>query len=193
MKDPQSSWPFSQAELAIVLDACEEDGSEWVSGASKFLAWTGAHISVLSGGVRQAWIWDDRSARVGHEEYWQAPPIRSNAIRGDHIFWNRPKNQRSIGIPLSRHLKGWLEDWLDQPRPLTPRRYTQVFDRVGAKIGLQVNPLRFRHTFAVYLFHEVKLSAEDVCEMIGVTPETMQRYVIRPYWVRANLLAAANF
>jgi hypothetical protein len=47
---------------------------------------------------------------------------------------------------------------------------------------MQVNPTRFRHTAAVRLFHLMQMDAPTICHLLGVTPEVMTTYVMRPKW-----------
>jgi integrase len=189
MRDPQASWPFDPnpgAELDRVLRAADQD-SEMLGKIAKVLAFTGAHITVITGGWRR-----ETQANGAIKEWW-VDPIDGHAVRGNFIYWRRPKNEKPIEMPLSRHLQGWLPEFLNQPRPLTARRYEQLFDRVGEKLGLQVNPLRFRHTCGVLLFHIHHQPADVVQRLLGVTAQTVATYIARPPWVIAEELRASGF
>jgi hypothetical protein len=108
VSDPEASEPFTDRELDVVLDGCEADPSEWIGPSSKFLAYSGAHICVLSGGWRRETV-----RPPGGEPYleqWYQPPIGPEDVRGGFIYWRRPKNEKPIGMPLSRHLEGWLPE-----------------------------------------------------------------------------------
>jgi hypothetical protein len=195
MKDPESSEPFTPEELASVLQHSERDASPWIHHSALFLAYAGAHISVLSGGFRQETVWDSGRVGVGRPriEYVYSDPIRSDAVRGNGIYWRRPKNEKPIPMPISRYLEGWLPTWLDEPRPTTSRRYRQVFDRIGDNSGLQVNPLRFRHTCAVRLYHIMEMKPEVVCRLLGVSPITLLTYIAQPKWMVAQELKAKGW
>ncbi len=190
MRDPEASEPFTDPELQTVFQHCQLDPSPWVYRSALFLAYSGAHISVLSGGFRQETVHEQGATRI---EYVRSEPLRSDAVRGDHIYWRRPKNEKPIGIPVKRELAGWLPGWLDQPRPLSSRRYEQVFDRIGDVAHLQVNPLRFRHTCAVLLYHVMRMDAQSVCRLLGVSPTTLAIYVMKPKWMVAEELRAKGW
>lgn len=194
MRDPEASEPFTLnegEELDRVLQASEEDPAEWLAGASKFLAYSGAHISVLSGGYRQELVRPEGAP--AYIEWVYSPPIRGDAVRGDFIYWNRPKNEKPIGMPLSRHLRGWLPEYLDMPRPAHRTRYNQVLNRVGSSLHLQVNPLRFRHSCAVRLYHVMGLDAQTVERLLGVTAQTLATYVMKPKWMVQKELASKGW
>jgi integrase len=190
LRDPEASEPFADRELEVVLDGCEADPSEWIGPASKLLAYAGPHISVVSGGWRRETIRPPDAP--AYFEWVYSPPLRSEAVRGEFIYWHRPKNEKPIGIELSRHLAGWLPTWLDQARPLSSRRYEQVLDRVGRTVHMQVNPLRFRHTCAVRM-RRAGLSVQAICRRLGVTPETMMIYIEDPRWEATKMLRAAEW
>lgn len=185
MRDPEASEPFTQDQLAIVFGTADGDVSGWAGKAVRFLAYTGAHISVLSGGFEQCLVREGESAR--YEDIYH-PPIRSDAIRGGSIYWRRPKNRKQIGMPLSRNLADWVGPWLDEPRPASRRRYGQVLERIGRACHLQVNPLRFRHTCAVLLFHIYGMKAQEIERLLGVTPQTLTTYVLKPAYMVAEEL-----
>jgi integrase len=194
VRDPEASEPFTNEELASVLTGCAEDISPWVHQSALFLTYAGAHISVLSGGWRAETLWPEGYGKgVARVEYVYSEPIRGDAVRGDHIYWRRPKNEKPIGMPLSRHLTGWLPGFLDKPRPLSTRRYEQVLERVGINVHIQVNPLRFRHTCAVLLYHVMGLDAQSVCRLLGVSPTTLAIYVMKPKWMVAQELKAKGW
>jgi integrase len=91
-------------------------------------------------------------------------------------------------MPISRHLAGWLPQFLDKPRPASVRRYEQVLERVGKTCHIQVNPLRFRHTCAVLLYHVMGMDGATVEKLLGVTPRTLAIYVMKPKWMVAKEL-----
>ena len=184
-RDAEASDPFTPnpgQELERVLKACDEDRRDWLGPSADFLAYTGAHISVLSGGWRHQ-----------GDDTWYQPPLRSESVRGEFIYWRRPKNEKQIGMPLSRHLKGWLPEWLDRRRPLDRTTYNKALNEVGSLISLQVNPLRFRHTCAVLLYHVHHLDGKSIERLLGVTPETLTTYVMKPKWMVAQELAASGW
>jgi integrase len=195
-RDPQASWPFDPnpgSELDRVLRACAEDRHPVVGPAAKLLTYAGPHISVLTGGWRRETI-------DGETREWYQPPLDGHAIRGDYIFWRRPKNQKPIQLRLSKQLAPWLREWLDrtgpggpEERPFSTRRYEQLFARVGDRIGIQVNPLRFRHTFGVLLYHVHKLTAPDVARLMGCSTETLATYIVRPPWVISEDLVRSGW
>jgi integrase len=189
-RDPQASWPFDPApgsELDRVLAACRADPNPVTGPAAAFLAFSGAHITVLTGGWRQV------THRNGAIEEWYQDPIDSHAVRGNFIYWRRPKNSKAIPMPLSRRLQGWLPAWLDQDRPMDPSRYNQLFKRAGETISVHVNPLRFRHTCGVLLFHVYGMKSEEIQILLGVTAQTVATYIARPPWAIAKDLLAAGF
>ena len=195
MRDPEASESFNlepgSTELDRVFAGCDADRATYLGHCARFLAYTGAHISVLAGGL-QVVTHIDEDGQPSKEEVYH-DPIRSDAVRGGFVYWRRPKNQKPIGMPLSRRIKDWIVEFLDAPRPLTRGRYNQLFDRVGERVQLQVNPLRFRHTCAVLLFHVNGLDAPTVQRLLGVTPEVMTAYVIKPAWMTARYLADRDF
>jgi hypothetical protein len=184
MRDPEASEPFTQEEFDTVLAAAREDPSPHALPTSAFLGYAGAHILVLSGGWRRE---TTRTPDGPHVEQWYQPPIRSDAIRGGFIYWERPKNSKGIPMELSRHLKDWLGPWLDEPRPLSTRRYEQILERVGKRCRLQVNPMRFRHYCAVRM-KLMGLSTNAICRRLGVSPATVVIYVEDPKWVTTQKL-----
>lgn len=144
------------------------------------LAYTGMHISVLSGGFRQHTSLADKAIP---ESKWTShdysPPLDSTAIRGDFLYWRRPKNEKPIAMPIKPDIHPWLASFLDQPRPRSTRRYQQLLDELEKEVGFSCNPLRFRHTCGVLLYHVLKLDAATVQRMLGCTPNTMLTYVVR--------------
>lgn len=189
LRDPQASDalnPNPGGELDRVIRASVAD-SEMLGNAVKFLTYTGAHISVLTGG------WRRETASNGALREWYVDPIDSHAIRGDNIYWRRPKNKKPIPMYLSRHLRGWLPGWLDQPRPYDPSRYNQLLNRVGRAVGIHLNPLRFRHTCGVLLFHVHKQPASVVELLLGVSPQVVSTYIAKPPWAIAEELRASGF
>jgi len=180
MRDPESSDSFSLAQLETVNRTADgwtvklQAGGGWIDDSlfmgrlTRTLAYTGMHISVLSGGWR----------RQGEERTY-SPPLDSSAIRGDFLYWRRPKNEKPIAMPIKAEIAPWLPAFLDQVRPKTSRRYQQLLEELEKKTGFACNPLRFRHTCGVILYHVLKLDAATVQRMLGCTPDTMLRYVIR--------------
>ena len=185
-RDPEASEPFTDRELEVVFEAAEADPSEWAVQAAKFLAYTGAHICVLSGGFRQ------ETQKDGSIERWYQPAIRSDAIRGDRIHWARPKTERHVGIELSKYIREWVAEWLELPRPLSRRRYGQVLARVGKQVHLQVNPLRFRHTCAVKL-KQLGLTDREIQKRLGVSYHVMVLYINDPRWVTAEKMRLGDW
>jgi hypothetical protein len=192
-RDPEASEPFSEDELLRVLEACGRDPSTWILPSARFLAYGGAHILVLAGGWRR-----EKRCPPGHAphtagcfEQWYQPPIRSGAVRGKYIYWERPKNSKKIGMMRSRHLDDWFPHWLDGPRPTSSRRYQQVFDRVGGAIGLQVNPMRFRHYCAVRM-KLAGISSRAIALMLGVSLQTLAIYIEDPRWLTTQKFDAAG-
>lgn len=184
MRDPEASDSFTLSQLEQVFGAA--DGIEirrqldghWVDDGQilgrtcRVLAYTGMHISVLSGGYRQ-------KTTDGRVEFEYVGPIRSDAIRGNFLYWRRPKNAKPIAMPIKKELLPWLPEFLDAPKPTTTRRFQQMLEFLEDRVGFACNPLRFRHTCGVLLYHVLKQSASDVERLLGVTPETMLTYVVR--------------
>jgi integrase len=180
-RDPESSEPFTVEELELVIRA--GDASElgpypgFLGRVARVLAYTGVHIVLFSGGYRQKLRPD------GALEMTPIEPLGSWAIRGDFIYWRRVKTNKPIPMPVSRHLVGWLGEFLDLPRPGSDERYRQLLAALGRSMNLQVNPLRFRHTCAVLLFHVHHVQVDDIQRMLGVTRSTLLTYIARPKWM----------
>jgi hypothetical protein len=189
-RDPEASEPYTDRELEVVLDGCEADPSEWIGPAAKLLTYSGAHISVVSGGWRRETIRPQDAPP--YYEWVYSPPLRSDAVREGFIYWRRPKNEKQIGMPLSRNLEGWLPEWLDQPRPLSSRRYQQVLDRVGRTVHMQVNPLRFRHTCGVMLLRHGR-NIEEVCRLLGADMRVVLTYIRKPMYQTAEELRSSGW
>lgn len=182
MRDPQASDaldPRPGAELERVF-ACADADSEWLGRCCRFLTYAGPHISILSGGYRQELVHlEDRDEL----QFVYQEPIDASYIRGDHLYWRRPKNDKPIGMPISRHVAPWLAEFLDAPRPRSRSRYNQLLARVGRYAGIHLNPLRFRHTCGVLLMHVYGMGTGDIRKLLGVTAETLATYVARPQWM----------
>ncbi len=182
MRDPEGSEAFSPAQLDRVTAAADGISVRLQTGQGlvedplfagrllRTLVWTGMHVSVLSGGWR---------VEEGEDAEYH-PPIRSDSIRDGMLYWRRPKTGRPIPMPISRQIAPWLGEFLDQPKPTSRQRYNQILERVGRKAGTHVNPLRCRHTCGVLLYHSLGVDAATVQKLIGVTPQTMMTYVVRP-------------
>ncbi len=184
MRDPEASDSFTTPQLDRVFRLADEKilklqrEGQWVDDPfflgrlCRTLAFTGMHISVLCGGWRQQTIEEEI-----HLEY--SPPISSEAIRNGFLFWHRPKNEKPIPMPIKRELAPWLGEFFDQPKPKTYRRYEQILEELEFDVGFPCNPLRFRHTCGVLLYHVLKMDAATVQKLMGFTPETMLTYVVR--------------
>ena len=180
MRDPEASDSFTLDQLEEVFRIAGSttvmlqtgDGwcrdSNFLGRTTKTLAYTGMHISVLSGGWRH-----DDGATAYH------PPLDSSAIRGDFLYWRRPKNQKPIAMPIKKDISPWLGAFLDQKRPRSVSRYQQLLDELSEKVGFSCNPLRFRHTCGVILYHVLKLDGAVVQRMLGCTAQTLLTYIIR--------------
>lgn len=155
-------------EVTLQADGAYVTDPLFAGRLCRTLAYTGMHISVLSGG------WREEDGRLAMYQ----PPIDSSAIRDGFLYWRRPKNKRAIALPIKREIEPWLGSFLDQPKPRSSRRYHQLLAEVGKKAHLQVNPLRFRHTCGVILYHVLGLDAAQVQTLLGVTPGTMLTYVV---------------
>ena len=192
MRDPEASDSFTIAQLDKILASADatttklqrggywEDDPKFLGRLTRTLAYTGMHISVLSGGFRQHTFRGDpeipESREVAHD---YSAPIDSSAVRGDFLYWRRPKNEKPIAMPIKPEIQPWLGTFLDQPRPRSTRRYEQILDTLQEKVGFPCNPLRFRHTCGVLLYHVLKLDAATVQHLLGCTPHTMLTYVVR--------------
>jgi hypothetical protein len=185
VRDPEASDSFTLAQLERVFEVADGqtirlqtgegwvDDYQWLGRFVRTLAYTGMHISVFSGAWR-------RSMQDGEAIAEYVPPIDSTAIREGFLFWRRPKNEKPIPMPIKKDIAPWLGEFFDHPRPRSTRRYEQILeDMVEAEVGFPANPLRFRHTCGVILYHVLKLDAATVQKLMGFTPETMLTYVIR--------------
>jgi integrase len=183
VRDPQASEPFDPGvhsnELERVFAYADAD-SPFLGRVARFLAYTGAHVSMLSGGYRQELVHLEGvdELRLTYQE-----PLNSTYIKGEYLYWRRPKNEKAIGMPISRHVAPWLAEFLDEWRPRTRRRYGQLLGRLSPYVRTRVNPLRFRHTCAVLLFHVYGMDAPTICRLLGVTAATLTTYVMRPQWM----------
>ncbi|MCI4332096.1 MAG: hypothetical protein L3K19_09700 [Thermoplasmata archaeon] len=188
VRDPQASWPFNPnpgGELDAVFRACDADESPWLGKTARFLAYQGAHISVLTGG------WRRRTRPNGAVEEWYEEPLNGHAVRGDLVYWRRPKNQKPIGMPIKREIRGWVKEWLDEPRPYSEPRYLQVMGRAGDRCGLHINPLRFRHTCGVLLYHVHRQPLHAIRRWLGCTPEVLDTYIANPpFQINQELVAS---
>jgi len=148
------------------------DDPRFLGRLTRTLAYTGMHIAILSGGFRQKTV-------KGNTSYDYVPAIRSDAIRNGFLYWHRVKNEKSIALPIKREISLWLGEFLDQEKPKSTRRYEQILEGLGDAIGFPANPLRFRHTCGVLLYHVLKMDAATVQKLMGFTSETMLTYVVR--------------
>jgi hypothetical protein len=191
-RDPEASDSFTLAQLDAVNTVADrtsttlQTGEGWVDDPhflgrlTRTLAYTGAHISVLSGGWRAHTTRADpeiSESKVTTYEY--SPPIRSDAIKGEFLYWRRPKNEKPIPMPIKKEVAPWLGLFFDQAKPRSRQRYNQILDELEPLVGFSCNPLRFRHTCGVLLYHVYKMPAADVQRLMGFTPETMLTYVVR--------------
>ncbi len=184
MRDPEASDSFTLAQLDQVFQVADQtritiqsiDGWKndplFLGRLTRTLAYTGMHISVLSGSFRAKTV-----RRVRRVEW--VGPIRSDAIREGFLFWRRPKNEKPIPLPIKRDIAPWLGEFLDQEKPRSTRRYEQILEDLEQLVGFPTNPLRFRHTCGVLLYHVLKMDAATVQKLMGFTPETMLTYVVR--------------
>jgi hypothetical protein len=142
------------------------------------LLYTGIHISALP--------------RLSSQTNITYLPMNGTQVM--HVGWRRPKNERMIAMfPVSHHLTSWLPRFLDQPKPQSRVRYYQymrdIEDSLAATdIHIHMNNLRFRHTCAVNLRHEFRLSDEDLMRYLGVSRQTLAHYVQRPSWMASKEL-----
>ncbi len=183
-RDPEASDSFTVDQLALIEREADgitvrlqrpgefvEDGV-LLGRTVRTLAYTGMHIMVLSGGYR-------RKTRRKVTTWEYSPPITSAAIRDGFVLWRRPKNEKPIPMPIKRDISPWLGTFFDAPKPGTTRRYEQLLELVEDRVGFATNPLRFRHTCGVLLYHVLKMDAATVQKLMGFTPETMLTYVVR--------------
>ncbi len=193
MRDPEASDSFTLAQLETVHRVSDSlpvtlqtrrggwiEDPAFLGHLSRTLAYTGMHISVLSGGYRARTLQADKDIPESKETFYEySAPINSSAIRGGFLYWRRPKNEKPIPMPIKRDLNPWLGPFFDQPKPRSTRRYEQLLEEVEGQSGFPCNPLRFRHTCGVLLYHVLKMDAATVQRLLGVTAETMLKYVIR--------------
>lgn len=192
-KTAASSWPFNPVpggptewDLSTVLQACYADENPVTGRAAHFMAYTGAHISVVTGGYRR------RTVDGGAVQRTYVAPIDSHAVRGNFVFWPRPKNSKRIGVELHDSLREWVKGWLDQPRPTHPSRYNQLFDRVGERLGIKVAPLRFRHTYGVML-RNLGLGAPEISNKLGCSQSVVATYIMLPPWETQERMRRGGF
>jgi integrase len=192
LRDPEASDSFTLGQLETVHRVADSkiiklqanggwiEDPQFLGRLTRVLAYTGMHISVLSGGFRQHTTQSDEDipeSRVTLYDY--SAPLDSSAVRGDFLYWRRPKNEKPIPMPIKRDIAPWLGQFLDQPRPKTTRRYQQILEEVEKGVGFPTNPLRFRHTCGVLLYWVLKMDAATVQRLLGCTAQTMLTYVIR--------------
>ena len=154
------------------------------SSSSRTLAPTSP---VLTGG------WRRETASNGALREWYVDPIDSHAIRGDNIYWRRPKNKKPIPMSLSRQPPGVAPGMArSNPAPMTRAGITSSSTASGAPRD-PLNPLRFRHTCGVLLFHVHKQPASVVELLLGVSPQVVSTYIAKPPWAIAEELRASGF
>jgi len=192
MRDPEASDSFTLTQLEKTFGAADgmtvklQAGGGWVDDPqfmgrlTRTLAYTGAHISVLSGGYRRRTFQADPDIPESKSTTFEyEAPINSSAIRGDFLFWRRPKNEKPVALPIKKEIRPWLGTFFDQRKPRSTRRYEQLLEELEAKVGFPCNPLRYRHTCGVLLYHVLKMDAATVQKLMGFTPATMLTYVVR--------------
>lgn len=148
--------PFSPAEREKVVEVAEEV-SVWRGRLVRYFLWQGLHPATLYDSERF-----------------------HTRVEGGRLVWNRPKNKRSMDMPLSGQVGPWLPQFLAEPRPRSRQRYDQMLRELEPACGFPTNFLRFRHTCAVYLRRDLGLPPEDVCRLLGMTMQTLIIYVERP-------------
>ena len=154
--------PFTREERERVFAAADQveirgRSKGWLGRLCRVLCYTGWHPAVLyrSGEFRPA-------------------------LQHGRLQWIRPKNRRQMELPVHRELAPWIQEWLLEPRPRGPARYTQLLDQVGERAGMKVNALRFRHTACIILIRDLHLPSSDVQRLLGVTAKTLLVYAERP-------------
>lgn len=192
MRDPEASDAFTLSQLEDVKRVADskeillQTGSGYVNDPKflgelvRVLAYTGMHISVLSGGVRHRTLVGDRD--IPDSRWTEAtynPPLGPDSIHGHFLYWRRPKNDKPIAMPIKPEMAPWLGAFLAKPRPRSTRRYEQILESVEDEVGFACNPLRFRHTCGVILYHVLKMDAAAVQKLLGCTAKTMLTYVLR--------------
>lgn len=193
-RDPQASEAFdprpAHGLTAEILPACDLD-SQFLGRTARFLSYTGPHITVLTGGWRTYTTWTGgyRTGTAERHEFYQ-DPIDASALRGDFIYFTRPKNRKPLRVPVFSPCRDWLRDYLATERPYSRGRYNQLFDRVAGKIGQPINPLRFRHTFGVYAAHVEGYPLPLVQEWLGCTEKVMATYIALPPYMVAEMVRA---
>lgn len=205
LKDPLSSRPFAEADIALVLAAADatvvghRDGTTdalFAGHLLRVLLTFGPHVSVLSGGVRQK---TDRHSR--EISYREDRPLTSADLRVEggelYLAWRRPKTGRPVLILVPADMKPWLGAFLDQPRSGRRQWYNELLERIEDRLAamgtpIKLAPSRFRHTAAVRL-RKMGLLDEDIEDMLAITPQTMRHYVNRTVEERSADLRAKGW
>ena len=128
-------------EERLVIESCKDDLERQTV---LILLDTGMHVSVLC-----------------------TPAMHQLQVKDGHLEWRRPKTGRDVKIKIKKRIAPFVEDYFNKDRPKDRRFYHSMIRDIGRRVGLDVSPMTFRHTFGVRCF-EGGLTINTVQRLMGV-------------------------